>query len=438
MLEPEPRISRLRLAAFTLPVVLFQAIEMTWRTYMPRFLVQDVGIALEVVAILLLGARLLDAFADPIVGWLSDTVRTPYGLRKPWMIAGALLVPFGALPLFLAPPGAGVAYVVAASIVLHLGYSLIVTPHGGWGLELSRDSHQRTRIMGAKIWLGVLGSIGLLAALAVLERGFAMPLRLEMTLLGWAIAGLAPVTVLAVVLFFREREAGEGGTGDGAVPGPLALLGIMARQPAMRAVLLLYVLTGIADAAAAGSFLFVAEDALGLKGWGAGLLLLQPLLALGTLPLWSRFSARYGRQRTLVLAYGWQAITAPLLFVVPAGEPLALAGFLMLRALGWGVDYMLLRAIVADLAGQGALGSQRLGGSYYGVSSVTLKLAMGVGGACALWLIDLTGKAFGESSAGLAARIAYAGPLLLAALVALIVLASHKSARLRTAQNISA
>ncbi len=160
------RISRVRLAIFTMPVLLFQAIEMAWRAYLPRFLTLDVGMTLGVVGALMLGARLLDAVADPLLGWVSDTVRTPLGLRRPWMLAGALLVPLGALLLFLAPPGTGLVRIVGASLLLHLGYSLIITPHGGWGLELSDDSHQRTRIMGAKVWFGLLGSLGLIALMA--------------------------------------------------------------------------------------------------------------------------------------------------------------------------------------------------------------------------------------------------------------------------------
>lgn len=413
------RISRLRLAVFTLPVLLFQAIEMAWRSYLPRFLTLDVGIALGTVGALMLGARLLDAIADPLLGWLSDTVRTPWGLRKPWMLLGAFLVPAGALMLFLAPPGAGLVQIVGASLLLHLGYSFIITPHGGWGLELSDDKHQRTRIMGAKLWFGLFGSLGLMMVVALLERGLAMPRSGQMAVIGWAIALLAPLTVLAVILAFRERERTEA---QQVRHRPFALFGAILREPAMRSILLLYIVTGMADAAAAGTFLFLAEDALDLKGWGASLLLVQPALVLVTLPLWSRISARIGRRRTLMIAYGWQGVTVPLLFLIPAGYPALFAAFLALRALGWGVDYMLLRAMVADLAGGTQAQGPRLAGTYYGVSSVTLKLAMGLGAGGALWLIDLITSRGDAGTADLAIRFVYGAPAIFAAIVALALL----------------
>ncbi|WP_310225417.1 MFS transporter [Sphingobium xenophagum] len=417
------RISRVRLAAFSLPVLLFQAIEMAWRAYLPRFLTLDIGIALGAVGAILLGARLLDAIADPIIGWMSDTVRTPMGRRTPWMALGAALVPVGALLLFLAPPGAGLAQIIAASLMLHLGYSFIITPHGGWGLELSPDKHQRTRIMGAKVWFGLLASLGLLGVMALMERGFAVPRDSQMAVLGWAIALLAPITVVAVILLFKEPVDL---TTPSKADNPLLLFLSILRDRSMRTILALYVLTGIMDAAAASSFLFLAEDALGLNRWGAALLLVQPVLALATLPIWSRVSALIGRHRTLMITYGWQGLTAPLLFCIPEGQPVIFAAFIAVRALGWGVDYMLLRAMVADLADDQLQDMGRLGGVYYGMSSVTLKIAMGLGGGGALWLMKIIPGPSGTSSAD-AVRLAYALPATILGPIALLLLILHVS-----------
>ncbi|MEQ6333667.1 MFS transporter [Sphingobium sp. MK2] len=414
----DAHISRVRLAAFSLPVLLFQAIEMAWRAYLPRFLTLDIGIALGTVGAILLGARLLDAVADPLIGWMSDTLHTPMGRRKPWMALGAALVPAGALLLFLAPPGAGLTQIIAASLLLHLGYSFIITPHGGWGLELSGDKHQRTRIMGAKVWFGLLGSLGLLAVMALMERGFAVPRVSQMAMLGWAIALLAPITVAAVILQFREPD--ELG-GSSKAESPLVLLISILRAREMRTILALYMLTGIIDAAAASSFLFLAEDALRLNRWGAALLLVQPVIALGTLPVWSWVSARLGRRKTLMIAYGWQGLTAPLLFLIPEGQPVIFALFIATRALGWGVDYMLLRAMVADLADGRLRDIGRLGGIYYGISSVTLKIAMGLGGGGALWMMKMMTSASAMPPAQ-AVRLAYAMPAVILMPIALILL----------------
>lgn len=410
-------ISRLALAAFTLPVLLFQAIEMTWRAYLPRFLNQDVGMAFGAIGALMLGARLLDALADPVIGGLSDGMTTRFGRRKPWMMAGALLVPMGVLPLFLAPAGASVTMIVGASLLLHLGYSFIITPHGGWGLEFSSDPHQRTRIMGAKVWFGLAGSLGLLGVMACLEQGLQVTLRTEMQLLGWIMALVAPMTVLVPVLLFREG----GSASPAIVRNPLGYCARMLGQPQMRRVLILYGITGVGEASGASCFLFLTEEVLTLQRWGATLLLIQPISALVALPIWSRLSRVLGRERILIIAYGWQAICAAALFLVPPGLVIAFALLLAIKGLAWGVDFMLLRAMIADAAGRDE-GRGGVAASYYGFSSIALKMAMGIGGGGALWVL---GWAMSLEDAGfrsLAIRSIYTLPMLIGGLAGMFIL----------------
>ena len=415
------RLSLGRLAAFSFPVVLFQAIELGWRTYLPAFLTQSIGLSLTTVGILMMAARSFDAAAGPVIGWLSDHFPTRFGRRRPWMAAGAPLASIGALALFLAPPGSSIASVIAACLALHLGYSLIVTPHGGWGLELSSDMHERTRIMGAKVWFGAAGSIGTLLLLTVLERFFGVGLAGLVMALGLIIALLAPVSVGLVVSLFAEKSAAK----DDRPGHPLTLLRDMGRDPALRRVILLYLLAGVADASSMGSFLFLCENVLGLKGWAAGLMLLQPIQLLLTLPIWSAVSRRLGRERTLAIAYAWQALVMMLVLLLPLGGLAFFAGFLLLRNLSYGVDYMLLRAMVADFVGYGVEQGQRRAGSYYALTSIALSLAMGAGAAGMLWLVGLAGfrvEAIASGAAQLVVRLAYAMPTAAYGLIGLFVL----------------
>ena len=56
------------------------------------------------------------------------------------------------------------------------------------------------------------------------------------------------------------------------------------------------------------------------------------------------------------------------------------------------------------------------------MSSITLKIAMGLGGAGGLWLIDLAGRAIWPGGGDLILRMAFAAPAMLAALIALPLL----------------
>jgi len=424
------RLGPARLAVFSLPVLLFQAVELAWRSYLPAFLTQTVGVSLALVGGLMLGVRVFDAAADVVLGWVSDTTTTPLGRRAPWMALGAIMVPVGALALFLAPPGSGVLRVVGAGVLLHIGYSFIVTPHGGWGLELSEDEAERTRIMGAKVWFGVMGSIGMLALIGLLERRFGFSIASLAAMLGIVIAAAAPLAVFAVLATFREPRPKAAGTVL-AAPSLAELLRVMIGDPDLRRILVLYMLCGMADASTAAVFLFLAEPVLGLKGLGAMLLLIQPVMVLFTLPLWAIMADRFGRRRVLAVGFGWQALTMPLVLLVPTGNAAAFALFLALRGLTFGIDYMLLRAMVADIAEKGSGSGPRMSGSYYALSSVTLKLALGLGAGFGLWLVSASGFQVGTApgaTASLAIRLAYTLPSAFAGLCALLVLGGRGAA----------
>ena len=328
------RLSRVDLFVFSSPVILFQAIELAWRTYLPAFFATTLALPIAAVGMLLLAARLFDGLIDPCIGWASDRFPTRFGLRRPWMALGAPLVGLGALGLFWAVPGTGIATLAAWSLVFHLGYTLIATPHGGWGLELSRDAHERVRVMGAKVWVAMAGMIVTLVLPSLLERGFGLGRAAQVGALGAAIVLLAPITVALVLRRIREPDA----PAIARVASPFALFAGMLRTREMRRILMLYGLVGMADAAAAGTFLFFVEQALALPGWGSTLMLVQGVVPLVLLPFWARMSRRFGKRRVLLAGYGWQALVAPLALLLPMGGLAALVLWLIARSLVFGVD----------------------------------------------------------------------------------------------------
>ena len=422
------RLSRVDLFAFSSPVILFQAVELAWRTYLPAFFAATLGLPIAAVGMLLLAARLFDGLIDPCIGWASDRFPTRFGLRRPWMVVGAPLVSLGALGLFWAVPGTGIATLAAWSLVFHLGYTLIATPHGGWGLELSRDAHERVRVMGAKIWVAMAGMIVTLVLPSLLERGFGLGRAAQVGALGAAIVLLAPITVLLVLRRIREPDAPS----TTRVANPFALFAGMLRTREMRRILILYGLVGMADAAAAGTFLFFVEQALALPGWGSTLMLVQGVVPLALLPFWARMSRRFGKRRVLLAGYGWQALVAPLALLLPAGGLALLVLWLIARSLVFGVDYMLLRAMVGDITRREVEQGQRWASSRYALFNVTLRLAMGLGVAAALGALGWAGFApdeAGQAEALFAVRAAYALPPTVAALITCALLLRGGEAR---------
>ena len=66
---------------------------------------------------LLLMAKVYDIVTDPLMGWLSDRVPTPWGRRRPWLLAGAFAGGL-AFVLFFNPPGAGALVTCGAAKIV--------------------------------------------------------------------------------------------------------------------------------------------------------------------------------------------------------------------------------------------------------------------------------------------------------------------------------
>ncbi|MBM5789247.1 MAG: MFS transporter, partial [Cyanobacteria bacterium M_DeepCast_200m_mx_001] len=54
--------------------------------YLFIFYTAAAGLPAWMAGLVLMLARLWDAINDPIVGWLSDKTRTPWGPRLPWLV----------------------------------------------------------------------------------------------------------------------------------------------------------------------------------------------------------------------------------------------------------------------------------------------------------------------------------------------------------------
>jgi len=107
--------------------------------------------------------RLWDAVMDPWIGHASDRCQSRWGRRRPFIFIGAILTGLCAAGIWFFPPDRTplfyFVWLAAGSFLLSTAYSIFVVPYGALGLELTRDYHERTRLMGAKSMLHKLSGV---------------------------------------------------------------------------------------------------------------------------------------------------------------------------------------------------------------------------------------------------------------------------------------
>ena len=351
---------------------------------LPNHYASEFSVPLAWLGAVLLGARLLDAIADPWIGRWADALLAR-SARRAWAVSAvaAVVLALGFHALFF-PPVRGqtalLAWCAALLAVTYLSYSVITVIHQAWGARLGGDEPQRARIVAwreGQALAGVLVASVLpaLAGLGVTTSVFAAALFLAVASL-WRAPRPAPSAVGAVPL---------------SMSLPLA-------TPAFRRLLAIYLVNGIATAIPATLVLFFIRDRLQATAYEP--LFLASYFAAGALsiPLWLRLVQRQG------LARSWLAgmLLAVLVFIGAAllgpGDVLAYTAVCVFSGIALGADLTLPSALLAGVIQRAGHGGHAEG-AYFGWWNFATKLNLALAAGVALPLLQGFGYAPGARDA---------------------------------------
>jgi GPH family glycoside/pentoside/hexuronide:cation symporter len=121
---------------------------------------QVLGLSGFLASLALVIALLFDAVSDPIIGSWSDSLRSRWGRRHPFMYAGA--APFAICFYFLFSPPTGLdemqvfGWLVVFSVLTRTTQSIYSIPHTSLTAELSTDYQERTLLSSLRsVWQSV-------------------------------------------------------------------------------------------------------------------------------------------------------------------------------------------------------------------------------------------------------------------------------------------
>jgi GPH family glycoside/pentoside/hexuronide:cation symporter len=146
--------------------------------------------------------KIIIVFVDPLVGLASDRLNTPWGRRRPLMLAGALLTSLS-LVMFFHVPHFGQAlpqafYMSGMVLVGFTGYSLFSVPYLTMGSEIATGDDERRKIMSWRVVFMAIGlSISAFAGGLVQAIGGGLKGYAAMSLI---YAGVCLVTMLSSVV----------------------------------------------------------------------------------------------------------------------------------------------------------------------------------------------------------------------------------------------
>ncbi|MEH0153388.1 MFS transporter [Limibacter armeniacum] len=393
------------------------------------------GITATAAGTILLLARVIDAFVDPVVGILSDRTNTKWGKYRPWILWTA--IPFG-LFFFLAftTPDlderskiiyAGITYTLLMTL-----YSFNNTPYAALHGVMSSDIKERTSIGSVRFVFAMIA--------AFLVQGFTLPLVSKLgqgdDAKGWsmAIGVLALISIVFFVVTFLTTKERITPPKSQQTSVKQDLNDILKNGPwKAMFVVTLFIFTTLSLWGGGTYYFFnyyidpdaifvflqqfnLVETAAGTSSlWNQlldtlGLIALQDrsnafsvgfsffnmvgqfVTIIGVLTLSAPLAARFGKKNVFVVCLFMTAIFTGLFFVVPSDNVGLAFTFNILKSLFYAPTIPLLWAMMGDVADYSEWkNNRRATGFVFAGVVFALKAGLGLGGALCGWVVSIFG-----------------------------------------------
>jgi glycoside/pentoside/hexuronide:cation symporter, GPH family len=375
----------LAFAATSLPL---QALAIAVAVHLPAYFAASIGVELAVVGAAFGLARMIDVPIEPALGLAMDRTRTRWGRYRFWTLLGAPFLMAGLFLLLQADRSVGTAGLVAFLLVMYLGSSMLLLSHSAWASTLARSYDDRARLFGVMTAVGVAGAVTVLLFPIVMEQlGYTGPQAVRAMM--WYLIALAPVAVLIVVWRTPETVMRDAPGARFRLRDYVEL--VFDRN--MFRVIVADLALGMGPGWMAALYLFYSRDFMGLTSGQANILLLIYIVAgIAGAPSLAWLSTRIGKHRAVMVAAVIYALLLCSLPFLPKGNLLAMAPTMFFTGFMASSFNVLTRAMTADVADEMRLrqGKER-GGLLYALTTLTNKIAAGIGIALTFWVLGQTG-----------------------------------------------
>lgn len=361
------------------------------------FLTDVVGLDPRLASVAALLGVLWDAVNDPLIGMLSDRVRTRWGRRRPFLLWFSIPYGLAFILLWWAPPfKSQLLLAVTVSLVYMLSdtlQTLISVPLYALTPDISRDYDGRTSLTGYRMFFNLVASLtAAVVAPAIVDASLANGATQQQGyfIVSALFGGLAVIPLFLIFFVVREKPRPPE-IAEKTVP-LLVTLKTAWRNVPFRYATAIYMLNWITfDLIGLVLPFFVAY-------WVAGGNLLQKALGLPlestvfafllvtsviVLPFWVWLSKRLNKNIAYIIGMAFWAVVQLLIFTIQPGQVTYILILSVMAGISVSTAHILPDSIFPDVIEWDELRTgRRQEGIYYGVKNFIRKLT----GALAIFI----------------------------------------------------
>lgn len=385
--------------SYALPAFTLAVIGIPVYVYIPKFYTDTLGVPVAAAGVILLAIRLFDAFSDPFIGFVSDKIRTPFGRRRPMILAGGILVSASIIFLFnppALPASEATAWFAVWVFLLFLSWTVITVPYEALGPELTFDYHERTSLFAMRDGFLLLGIFTAAASPALIKNIFTSQIESAgegkvYFIMSLAYSPLIALSAFWCVYFVKEKALSS------KVSNIFKGLRYVRKNRPFMILLVSYTISAIGNNLPATLILYYVENV--LRSQKADLfLLIYFITGILFLPLWIRISGKFGKKQAWLSAMTINTGAFSGVFFLGAGDELMYGILVFLSGIGFGATLAIPSSIQADVIDYDELMTgERREGQYIGIWSLAKKIAAAAGVGIGLSILGAAGYVPGQA-----------------------------------------
>jgi GPH family glycoside/pentoside/hexuronide:cation symporter len=362
--------------------------------YLALFLTDVVGLKPAVAAVAFFVGSTWDYINDPIIGYISDRMRSRWGRRRPFLLFGA--IPFGAAfsLLWWRPPLEGV---LALGIYYSLAFALFDTaatfvymPYYALTPELTDDYDERTGLTSTRMFFSILGSlIAFTLPLAIVD-GFRPDHAGRVLVMGIVFAFVSTLPLFLVFRGTRERPEFMNRADPPSLRRSIAAAG---RNRPFIFGLFIFLFNGVTMSIIQVILLYYIKYVVQREPQSDMIMATIFVVALAALPFWERISRRFNKRWAYISGIAFLAVVLLVLSSLSTQTSLTLILVLcVLAGIGVSAMHVLPWAIIPDAIEYGELHSgERQEGMFYSLIILAQKVASSIAVPLSLLVLQSTG-----------------------------------------------
>lgn len=352
--------------------------------YLPTYYSQSVGVEIATVGMVLFLARLSDVLIDPLIGYKSDSWRSRFGKRKPFIAFGSVVLGVSFYALIHPPHEYQTLWLLVFSTLVYAGWSLVSIPYLALSAEITPDGYQKTRLSAARELFALLGLV--LALLIPYLYGISQ--NADQSL------GLLFGSFVIILIFVLPLALGGIPSQNTSSPSNVSLQSLKTlwkNSPQLLRLQSAFVLNSLANALPATLFLFYVELVLKVPEKTGLLLLLYFAAGIVALPFWTRLSRTLGKAKSWNLSMVSASIAFAFVPFLNVGDIYPFILITFLSGLSLGADMALPSSLQADIVQNLQKTDKNLSGLLFGIWAMLTKLSMALAVGIGFLVLGIAG-----------------------------------------------